>query len=297
MIANDGKINTIINPSSAGNTLGYGQPDWSRLTVSILSFDSNKFYLGKLCKRQHRWSDSETSLRRKINNSCVECERYREAQHRLADPDWGKKKYARIRETSLRCNRRFHENNPDYRKQYNAEYRRKNRERILQQKREHYYENRERLLEGNRVRLRKFYLDNKDRIRQKIREKYYQNLGKSRQTGNLHRQKRRARKKSSHQVSYTPDQIKFLQQKFEYECAYCGVDTKLTLDHFIPISKGGSDCLGNLLPACGQCNSSKHDSDPIEWYKRQPFYSEKRWEKILKVLGKTETNYNQLPLF
>ena len=296
MLIDNSIINTRIYSGALPALPKYSQSNWARLTVPNLSLESEKFFLGVLCKRQHDWLESGKSLRRKINNSCVECEKYREVQHRLTDPDWGKKRYARIRETSRRCNRRFHETHPDYKKQYNEEYRRKNYERIIQQGKKHYQENRERILAANRPRLRKFYSANKFRIRLKCRAKYYQNLESSRQISQIHRQKRRARKQANHHVGYTLSQVKCLQQQFDNRCAYCGVTEKLTLDHFIPVSKGGPDCIGNLLPVCGQCNSSKHDSDPVKWYKSQRFYSLKRWRHILKALGKTEATCAQLPL-
>jgi 5-methylcytosine-specific restriction endonuclease McrA len=40
-------------------------------------------------------------------------------------------------------------------------------------------------------------------------------------------------------------------------CAYCGVQPGTTLEHVIPRSRGGTDKIGNLLPACNQCNASK----------------------------------------
>ncbi|NJR41179.1 MAG: hypothetical protein HC781_22980 [Leptolyngbyaceae cyanobacterium CSU_1_4] len=45
----------------------------------------------------------------------------------------------------------------------------------------------------------------------------------------------------------------------------CGSTQNLTLDHVIPLSKGGSDLPGNLACACLQCNSSKSDRTVQEW--------------------------------
>lgn len=90
--------------------------------------------------------------------------------------------------------------------------------------------------------------------------------------------------------------------EFGGQCAYCQRDISvktLELEHFIPISKGGTHTLGNLLPACFECNrgpDGKWDSDPEEWYKAQPFYSEARWRKILKVLGLKTKQVGQLSL-
>ena len=41
-----------------------------------------------------------------------------------------------------------------------------------------------------------------------------------------------------------------------YLCQYCGNDAN-TVDHVIPISKGGDDQPQNLLSACSKCNYSK----------------------------------------
>jgi 5-methylcytosine-specific restriction endonuclease McrA len=40
-------------------------------------------------------------------------------------------------------------------------------------------------------------------------------------------------------------------------CAYCGCDSKLTVDHAMPLSRGGSNNIENVVPACGSCNSRK----------------------------------------
>jgi 5-methylcytosine-specific restriction endonuclease McrA len=53
-------------------------------------------------------------------------------------------------------------------------------------------------------------------------------------------------------------------------CAYCGKEAKLTLDHVIPLSKGGQHSAPNVVPACARCNSSKGSKTLEEWQaKRQ----------------------------
>jgi len=51
-------------------------------------------------------------------------------------------------------------------------------------------------------------------------------------------------------------------------CAYCGGQWE-TLDHVIPISKGGDSSRANLLPCCHFCKRSKGATDPYVWAARQ----------------------------
>jgi len=50
-------------------------------------------------------------------------------------------------------------------------------------------------------------------------------------------------------------------------CHYCGrkVGIKnLTMDHVIPLSRGGRSTKGNLVPCCKQCNTAKQSDLPTE---------------------------------
>ncbi len=51
-------------------------------------------------------------------------------------------------------------------------------------------------------------------------------------------------------------------------CHYCGHPAppkELTMDHLVPISRGGRTTKGNVVTACKECNNAKKQLLPIEW--------------------------------
>ena len=51
-------------------------------------------------------------------------------------------------------------------------------------------------------------------------------------------------------------------------CHYCGGQVspkELTLDHVVPLVRGGHSTRGNCVPACKSCNSAKQSLLPVEW--------------------------------
>jgi len=54
----------------------------------------------------------------------------------------------------------------------------------------------------------------------------------------------------------------------EGKCYYCGkafLPQDLTMDHLVPIIRGGKSARNNVVTACKECNSKKKHSLPIEW--------------------------------
>lgn len=86
--------------------------------------------------------------------------------------------------------------------------------------------------------------------------------------------------------SLTDAEWKNAVQHFNNECAYCGKKEKLTFEHVVPFSKGGSFGKENIIPACTACNSSKNDMDYDHWYRDQSFYDETKEQRIMTYLGK-----------
>jgi 5-methylcytosine-specific restriction endonuclease McrA len=51
-------------------------------------------------------------------------------------------------------------------------------------------------------------------------------------------------------------------------CYYCGRKipaSQLTMDHIVPIARGGKSSKGNVVPACKSCNTQKKQLLPMEW--------------------------------
>ena len=51
-------------------------------------------------------------------------------------------------------------------------------------------------------------------------------------------------------------------------CYYCGGRVparELTMDHIVPIARGGKTTKGNVAPACKTCNNKKKQMLPMEW--------------------------------
>jgi 5-methylcytosine-specific restriction endonuclease McrA len=51
-------------------------------------------------------------------------------------------------------------------------------------------------------------------------------------------------------------------------CAYCGKAGPLQRDCVLAISRGGRYTLGNVVPACARCNTSKCNAEVTLWMRR-----------------------------
>jgi 5-methylcytosine-specific restriction protein A len=51
-------------------------------------------------------------------------------------------------------------------------------------------------------------------------------------------------------------------------CHYCRrkfLPAELTMDHVVPISRGGKSTKGNIVACCKECNTQKKHLMPMEW--------------------------------
>lgn len=72
------------------------------------------------------------------------------------------------------------------------------------------------------------------------------------------RSHRRRARKASAEGSYTAEQWIALCTASCGRCVACGIKAPLTVDHIVPLAKGGTNWIENCQCLCRQCNSRKH---------------------------------------
>lgn len=106
-----------------------------------------------------------------------------------------------------------------------------------------------------------------DETKQKIREKFLgdkSNLWKDGRSKDrnyvafFNRQKSYRRRHAN--GSHSLQEWESVKTRFFSTCPGCrngGINTKLTEDHIVPLSRGGSNNIANIQPLCQKCNSRK----------------------------------------
>lgn len=101
----------------------------------------------------------------------------------------------------------------------------------------------------------------------KERHKKYTTSEKGRSKACINSHKRRILKVNGIHEDYS-EQLNLIKNNKYFICHWCGekfsID-KLTLDHVIPLSKGGSDIWENIVLSCKHCNCSKNAKLPEEF--------------------------------
>jgi len=103
---------------------------------------------------------------------------------------------------------------------------------------------------------KEYYIKNKEKINKASKEYHKLHPEKNR----LYAKYARDRKMSAI-GSHTLGEWELLKKQYGYTCPCCEKsepEIKLTEDHIVPLSKGGSNYIENIQPLCKSCNSKKH---------------------------------------
>lgn len=113
---------------------------------------------------------------------------------------------------------------------------------------------------------RSYYLTNRDKKTASVKEYVARNPGREL----LKYHKRRFRLKDGTSPGVDPKHWLAARERYSNCCVYCGEARSLTIDHVVPLAKGGRDEPSNIVPACKPCNSSKGAKLLAEWRGRLP---------------------------
>jgi 5-methylcytosine-specific restriction endonuclease McrA len=215
---------------------------------NITDFDASKFKLGSLCKREHDYEGTGMSLRRKNGSTCHECSR-----------EYQKEYYKENKEYCSEYNKKYHEANKEYWKDYHEKNKEKNKEQKRRHQKRYHEANKEYYSEYNK----KYREANKERERERVKAWRVANPDKTRSQ----KQKRLARIKRQSDGSVTTEQILDLLESTT-KCVYCSKEItgkNKTVDHMIPLSRGGLNSMRNLAVCCAYCNRYKFNKSYPEW--------------------------------
>jgi len=151
--------------------------------------------------------------------------------------------------------KKYREENSDYYKQYNHKYNVEHKRALYEQKKEYIANNKE----THWNQQHNWYIKNIDSI--KFRIALYKK--EHPEQYQMYSNRRLARKKTSIIAIFT---IQDVINKYGKNCVYCGGLFE-QIDHYIPLSKGGSHTLDNVRPSCEHCNLTKNNKLPEEFIK------------------------------
>lgn len=112
------------------------------------------------------------------------------------------------------------------------------------------------------IKQKKYYENNKERLREAVRKYNAQHAAEAK----AWQQNYRARKRAGGSITGN-DMRRVLTESAL--CFYCEspytADRRPTVDHVVPLSKGGTNDLSNLVSCCRSCNSKKRARTLEEW--------------------------------
>ena len=141
--------------------------------------------------------------------------------------------------------------------EYKRIWRENNKDRVLASKKRSYEKNKDSILKANSEYRQENY-ERRIEIERGSRER---NKDKNRPSKNARQSVRNRLVSGSKYVIIYKD----LKRIYSQPCFNCGSMNNQSLDHRIPLSRGGEHKIGNMLTLCQPCNASKHSKTIMEW--------------------------------
>ena len=204
-----------------------------------------------------------------LASKCKECCAEYNKQYRKDNRD-------KIAEQKKQYIKRYYEANRDKLLERKKQYRKDNRDKVAEYYKQYYQDNKEKKVEYHK----QYYQDNRDKMAEQQKRWSQTPSG---QSSRFNSNNKRRLKEEQLGIGITKGQWLEMMSFFDFRCAYSGEtltkDTR-SVDHIVPLNSNGDNMIWNCVPMLRSLNSSKHDKDMLEWYRKQDFYDTKRLDKI-----------------
>lgn len=171
---------------------------------------------------------------------------------------------------------------PEKYKNKTALWRERNLDRVKEYAIKYHSEN----IEKEKQRYRKYDIENREKRNEYARKRrpmileYQRNWARENPDKTRAKRYRRQSRLNNETNSVSEGDIRIRIFMFGEQCAYCGGKYK-HIDHLIPVSRGGRNIFGNIVPACDKCNCSKGIKEWHTWYRSRKFHNRSR-EKFIE---------------
>lgn len=180
---------------------------------------------------------------------------------------------ARCRVCQKSYRKAHHERNREHDNQRSLEYVRRNKEKVYADNRRWQSANQDRIKARLRERYRQNHKGYRDRQLGYYRANRARMLEHNKRWTRENREQRRVitnrfrMKKYGNRGEFTAEELKQVYDSQLGRCWYCSREVGNTwhTDHRVPLSRGGSNEIGNIVITCPQCNLSKGRKLPHEW--------------------------------
>jgi len=215
--------------------------------------------------------------RRKHRNRLRKYQREWKARWRIKNRDIEREYQRDWRE---RNSAKVHDQNRKWYARHGKQWYERNKEKRRVQAKETYLRERRTKLEQQRARRRRHYAKNRESIRAHVKGRRLKNperfraVDRARYLHNTEKRKHQSRiaraKRSGLSCYLSLEDWKRLLRQYNFRCAYCGIRLTIknrSLDHKIPLLRGGTNDITNLVPSCLRCNQRKHVQTAEEFLK------------------------------
>lgn len=187
----------------------------------------------------HKRTQSKDGRTQPCKDCCAELRRQYYQSHKAESAEQSRVWREGNHDRHIQNKRRWYSLNSDRAATYWQSYYAKHKVRLNQKNRE--------------IDAPSYYAQNRERVIGRVGAWRTANPTKARAIKHRYRSRRK-----NAPGSFTAEEWALLCELYGYRCLACGQMVKLTVDHIVPLSEGGSNSIDNIQPLCHSCNSSKN---------------------------------------